>query len=244
MLSTWAFVLKFHTAKIFSNRKVQNFLPYLYIFDSVAALFLSLAIYLENYILFIVSMTFLCNFFLLHILHRVFNAKKPDGMLDELVATTKSYIHHCASFLFLDSNDYEVLLITAIWRAVSMSGHTAQVLGLKKVITTDELNRFNWFLSHVRNIIVLIILVLCFIFPKIRNSFGKSAIGHVGYILVRAGPVFRLGSVYVGDRPLWQSFTDYKRIQTLMSGKHPYLSLECGSLTFLALLFLSWRYIS
>ena len=124
-----------------------------------------------------------------------------------------------------------------------MSGHTAQALVLMKVISKDQLQYFNWKLSHVRNILVIFMVILCLIYPNIRKGFGTSAIGHIGYILVRAGPVFRLGSVYVGDRPKWQGLSDLQRFKDVIMIKHPYMTAEVGSLLFLGLLFGYWRFM-
>ncbi len=153
----------------------------------------------------------------------------------------KSFIHHLSSFLFLSSAGPTVIAVTTLWRALSMSGHTAQALSLKKHITADQLFRFNWMLSHARNLYVLFILAVCVCQPSARAGFGRSAVGHIAYMLVRAGPVFRLGSVYVGDRPLWQGLTDWQRLALLLSGKHVFLTIEVGSLCFLSVLFLYWR---
>lgn len=159
---------------------------------------------------------------------------------EELVATAKSLIHHMASFLFIDSK--EIIIITSIWRAISMSGHAAQGLQRKKHISDDTLYHFNWLLSHIRNVIIVYIFWRCFTDENIKLAFARSAVGHVGYMLVRAGPVFRLGSVYVGDRPLWQKRSDLDRIWVMMSGKHPFITIEVGSLSLLSCLFLYWRY--
>ena len=123
-----------------------------------------------------------------------------------------------------------------------MSGHSAQALHFKKVIDKDQLFRFNWILSHIRNFVVVIIFAVCVVYPRVRKGFGLSAVGHVGYILVRAGPVFRLGSVYVGDRPLWQGRTDRDRVLVLLRGNHPYLTIEVLSLTFLGVLFMFYKF--
>lgn len=122
-----------------------------------------------------------------------------------------------------------------------MSGHLAQALQRKQYITAANLYDFNWVLTHVRNAVVCLILLSCYCYPEVRAGFGRSAVGHVGYMLVRAGPVFRLGSVYVGDKPLWQSYTDSKRLAIMASGKHPFITIEVGSLLALSLLFLYWR---
>lgn len=123
-----------------------------------------------------------------------------------------------------------------------MSGHAAQGLQRKKHISDDMLYRFNWLLSHVRNVIIAYIFWRCFTDENTKLGFARSAVGHVGYMLVRFGPVFRLGSVYVGDRPLWQKRTDFDRIRVMLSRKHPFLTIEVGSLFLLSCVFLYWRY--
>ena len=160
--------------------------------------------------------------------------------IDELTATAKAFIHHLASFFYIENK--EIIIITTIWRAVSMSGHTAQAFQLKSYISADQLFRFNWVLSHARNAIVLYIYIRCCMSSDVRRGFGESAIGHVGYMLVRFGPVFRLGSCYVGDRALWQGYSDYQRLMKMLQGHHPFITIEIGSLVLLSLLFLLWKF--
>lgn len=123
-----------------------------------------------------------------------------------------------------------------------MSGHLAQALQRKQYISVANLYDFNWALTHIRNVVICCVLLFCYSYPEIRAGFGRSAVGHVGYMLVRAGPVFRLGSVYVGDKQLWQRYTDSKRLAIMTSGKHPFITIEVGSLLGLSVLFLYWRY--
>jgi hypothetical protein len=47
--------------------------------------------------------------------------------------------------------------------------------------------------------------------------------------------------VYVGDRQLWQKMTDLERIRTLVMGRHPFMTIEVGSLLLLAAYFLYLR---
>lgn len=61
-----------------------------------------------------------------------------------------------------------------------MSGHSAQALHFSKSINKEQLHRFNWILSHIRNSIVFVILVLCAVYPRVREGFGVSASGHIG----------------------------------------------------------------
>ena len=122
-----------------------------------------------------------------------------------------------------------------------MSGHLAQAMQRKHFITPAQLFQFNWVLSHVRNVGICLILWFCYYYPEIRAGFGRSAVGHVGYMLVRFGPVFRLGSVYVGDKTVWQNHTDFTRLSLMLTGNYPFITIEVGSLVFLSILFLYWR---
>ena len=62
-----------------------------------------------------------------------------------------------------------------------------------------------------------------------------SAAGHVSYMIVRLGPVFRIGSMYFenkADKERWAKNTDMERFRILISGKHPWFALELGLLAF------------
>lgn len=62
-----------------------------------------------------------------------------------------------------------------------------------------------------------------------------SATGHVSYMVVRLGPVFRIGSMYFNnskDKERWAGNTDMERFRILMLGKHPWFALELGILAF------------
>jgi len=100
-----------------------------------------------------------------------------------------------------------------------------------------------WLITHLRNVIVIFILLLIIIDSDIRRGFAISASGHIAYLLVRAGPVFRLGSLYLDEefKKKWQlEYTDYQRAQYLISGQNFYFALEIGTmlLTIIVLLFL------
>lgn len=71
--------------------------------------------------------------------------------------------------------------------------------------------------------------------------------GHVAYMLVRIGPVFRLGSHYLHneiDKRRWALLTDGERLAELIyEQKYPYLSLELGLLLLASVYFLYLRLI-
>jgi hypothetical protein len=114
-----------------------------------------------------------------------------------------------------------------------MSGHIIQYLKYINIINDTTLYKCNWILSHIRNSIIITIIIICITTPTVSKAFGESAIGHVGYILVRAGPVFRLGSLYLDEefKKKWQDeYTDYQRAKYLISGKNFYFALEIGTM--------------
>lgn len=100
-----------------------------------------------------------------------------------------------------------------------------------------------WIITHSRNVVVVFVLLSILLSSDIRRGFAISASGHVAYLLVRAGPVFRLGSLYLDEefKKKWQEeYTDYQRAQYLLSGKNFYFALEIGTmlLTIVVLVFL------
>lgn len=81
MLSTALFVWRCHKWSIFKSPSVQQFLPFLYMIDSLGALILGYNLYHENITGVMVAMTLLTNFFMLHILHGVFSGKGHNHMV-------------------------------------------------------------------------------------------------------------------------------------------------------------------
>lgn len=54
-------------------------------------------------------------------------------------------------------------------------------------------------------------------------------------MLVRLGPVFRIGSLYLPnseEKKKWHGYTDKQRLDVLLSGKYLWFSLELGILAF------------
>lgn len=62
---------------------------------------------------------------------------------------------------------------------------------------------------------------------------AHSASGHIAYMLVRVGPVFRIGSLYFpaeADLKRWAQLSDAQRLRELMQGRHPFFALELSIL--------------
>lgn len=203
----------------------RNVLSMMHGVDGLAAGLMGVAMYYHSSYLFIIAQLIISKFFLLSLLNRMILAnKKTDIIMDNFSQTSKSYLHHVASFLFITRP--EEILLTALWRTISMFGHS--VLVLRGRVEPSTLSSFSWILAYLRIGFMFLLLIICFVRSDIRESFACSAIGHIAYTAVRLGPVFRLGSIYLKEheKEEWQSFTDGERLKTLFSGKYKWLSLE------------------
>lgn len=81
MLSTTFFVMGLHNLSVFKNPNVQQFLPFLYMMDSVGALILGYSLYIKHISGVIFAMTLLTNFLMLHVLHGVFSGKGHNDLV-------------------------------------------------------------------------------------------------------------------------------------------------------------------
>ena len=81
---------------------LRNFIKVLQLFDGVGIFAIGVAIYYQSTYLLILSLLVVLKFFLIH------------------KFLSKTYLHHVANFLFI-SNPKEIIL-TTIWRSISMSG--------------------------------------------------------------------------------------------------------------------------
>ena len=71
-----------------------------------------------------------------------------------------------------------------------------------------------------------------------------SATGHVSYMIVRLGPVFRIGSMYMSneaEKKSWQNRSDYQKLCSLLSGEYPWFALEIGLLAVVCIYFIYLR---
>jgi hypothetical protein len=206
---------------------IRNIISFLHAGDSFSAMILGYAIYRENSIILIVGILIITKFFLLHVIARMVTGETSSSMGITALQTTRAFIHHVGSFLFLSDQPLSVIILTVIWRFASMSGHT--VVTYREYFDKEIFYEIMKVTSMSRNIAVASILAICLVNPSIRRGFGVSAIGHISYLVVRIGPVFRLGSIYVKDgleKTSWQKLTDYERMEAVFALKYPLLSLE------------------
>ena len=250
--------LNIKTMPFFKLPLLRNFLSILHAIDGFIALILGLAAYYESNLLLLIGVIGISKIFLLHLLCRMVTGEVAHTHNEVAFQTTKSYIHHVGSFLFLPQNK-AVILITALWRFNSMNGHAALTFRHRMKFETYEL--ILWKISHIRNFFIVAIITASLIYPDIRRGLGKflcihyyiisaniclavSAVGHASYLIVRIGPVFRIGSIYLAEgeeKNKWGKSTDSYRLNAILKLKYPYFTLELGLMLLMIIYLLGLR---
>ena len=221
---------------ITTSKLFRATLSWLHGLDGLAALLIGVSIYYKSEVGLWIGSIMITKIFLIHLLNRLILAKKCDqGTFAECTQTTKSFLHHVSSFLFI-CNPTEIV-ITTIWRTISMTGHSTLVLRGKW--KPETISIVSWILAYMRIAIVTSLLIICYLNNDLRDSFGRSAVGHISYMMVRAGPVFKTGAIYLNDEQklVWNEFSDDQKLYHLLKGTHLMLSVELLLLTFTSLFF-------
>ncbi|RYH12853.1 hypothetical protein EON65_37115 [archaeon] len=240
VLCILAIYLDLKNIEFLKSKLIRSIITALHALDGVLALGMGLGLYYKSTLLFGMSVLGITKIFLLHLLSRMVTGVKVHEKFSIAVQTTKTFLHHTASFYFI-SND-RVMIVTALWRFVSMNAHAALVL--KDYLSPHTYDTIMWQATHARNIAMCAVLLLCYADQGIRSGFAVSGVGHAAYLLVRLGPVFRLGSLYFpseAEKKVWNGRTDYNRLMELLSGKYPWFSLELGLLALSSMVMLGLR---
>ncbi|RYY89133.1 hypothetical protein EON63_01245, partial [archaeon] len=206
--------------------------------DGVAATVVGLGMYYRSPLLLLTGTIVLTKFCLLHIMNRMILAhKKPNNIFESMYYTTKSFLHHLSSFLFL--SQHEEIIFTTIWRTLSMTAHASLVLRGKML--DEHLATLTVILGYIRIVfmcMLLFILVLVelpsyllnplSILPialqnyvlELHNQFSGSAMGHISYLVIRLGPVYKTGGVYLTSeqKKHYSSLADHQRLGALIHG--------------------------
>ena len=204
----------------------RSLLSVLHGMDGVAALLIGLSIYFRSIVGLWIGLIIITKIFLIHVLNRMILGKKTDGgILAECTQTTKSFLHHCANFLFIQ--EPTEIMITTMWRFVSMSGHALLVLRGK--VSPITVYRLNWIVAILRIVILLGLFVGCLYDKTLRCAFGRSAIGHITYMMVRFGPVFHSGSMYLDakEKEAWSEVSECGKVYRIVTGQpNVFMALE------------------
>lgn len=156
--------------RFFQSKIIRNLIKYLHAADGAVALLMGIAICYQSNILFIIGILCITKLFLLHLLSRMVTGVATHSMAAVALQTTKTFIHHTASFYFI--SDPTTALLTGVWRCISMNGHA--VLTLRGTLPEKTYERLMWIITHARNAAMITILILCLYSFQIRRGFGKS----------------------------------------------------------------------
>lgn len=205
-----------------TSEQFRSVFSFLHMIDSISIFLIGLGMYCNNKLLYVIGVLFCGKFMYLALASRMVTGNKVVGVKNEIEELMKVFTHHFGSFLLL--NNPAVMLITAFWRAVSISGHA--VLALKRRLDPQLYDQLNWALVHARSAAMFIVLALIFFGGhEIRTGFAESAFGHIAYMTVRLSAVFRMGSIYLTPE-VSQSFAHPHTISSCSSNLFYYLSLS------------------
>lgn len=168
VLCILAILLDLKRYEFFKLPFLRNFLSFLHAIDGIVALVLSLAYYFKSKLLLYIGILAITKCFLLHLLSRMVTGQAAFGPMAISLQTTKTFLHHTGSFLFLGHD--KTALITGCWRFISMNGHAAMTL--KEKLDCNSYERIMWIITHARNLVLALIMITCFVNPDIRRGFG------------------------------------------------------------------------
>ena len=209
--------------EIHKSEKLRSALRILHAFDGFTALLLGTSIYYKNTIGFIVAVLCMSKFFLLYLFNRMITAVKAEDLYTEVNHTTRAFLHHFGSFLFIE--DPKTIILTSLWRCVSMMGHA--LLSLRGVVANETYYQLEWISTVSRIFMNLYIFVLCIMIYDIRKGFTESATGHISYMVIRFGAKFKVGLTFEGQaKERWMKMNDVERLACLAAGNHIWLSFE------------------
>ena len=204
----------------------RSLLTFLHGLDGFAALLIGFSIYYRSSLLLWISLLIITKFGLIHVMNRLILGKNEnDGnFISKYIQTTKSYFHHVSSFFFIQ--DPIEIIITSLWRFISMSGHA--MLVMRGRIDKNNLRFINLFLSYLRIFIALLIMIVCIFQKDIRMQFGRSAFGHITYMMIRFGPIWQTGGIYLIDieKEKWLITNETDKIYHIIRCKYFLLSVE------------------
>jgi hypothetical protein len=211
----------------------------LHMIDSISILMVGYGMFHQSKIIFLIGLLFSAKFMFLSLASRMVTGNKAVGIIAEIEELTKVFIHHFGSFLLID--DPLTIMLTGIWRAISISGHA--VLALRRKLSSDLYDKLNWLCVHLRTACMFLIILLSFMSPELRKGLAVSALGHVAYMVVRLSAVFRMGSIYLTseEKDEWNHANDSEKIKILVSLRYPWFLLELATFSFTIAYFLILR---
>lgn len=165
-------LLDVKSMSFFKSTGVRDAISLLHASDGLSALILGIGLYTRYWFLIVLGILCLTKFSLLHMLSRMVTGVKSTTQFQACAQTAKTFVHHLGSFMFLSNS--KVILITTVWRCISMNGHA--ILAMKQDLEHAVFELWLWRISYLRNIAVVTVLITCLANATIRRGFGKVSI--------------------------------------------------------------------
>jgi hypothetical protein len=142
--------------------------------DGIAALLLGLALLKQSRYLLLISILMITKFFMLHLLARMVTGEVSHSNYNIAFQTTKAFVHHVGSFLFLPLEGHSSLIaITSIWRFISMTGHAG--IAYRESLSHHTYDLFIRYTAYARHLTMTVVIAIILISAEIRRGFGKLA---------------------------------------------------------------------
>lgn len=211
---------------VFQGEGVRGLITALHRCDSVFCLLMGVSIAYNSQWLLIIAVLGSSKCFLLNFIHRAVTGERATTKFQLAVQTTKTFVHHTASFYFI--SDPTVALLTGIWRAISISGHAA--LAIRSTLQKQTYDKLMWKLTHIRNLTMITVAVIVIVAPSLRRGFAISGFGHAAYLVIRLVAIYRRGTNYFDsedDSKVWtEQLTDSERLGILISLRYSWFLFE------------------
>ena len=168
--------------KFFQSTRIRQILSFLHAIDPITAATLGIGLYFKRIDITFLSVVASTKIGLLSFVTRMITGKACKTKMDSVLETTRAYLHHVGSFLFLNSN--ELALITAIWRCLTLLGHALVASKIKSdnpTLTANYESRIR-FIAYLRQFLLFSVLLTCFLIPHIRREFGKLFYTYLHYL--------------------------------------------------------------
>lgn len=153
---------------------VRNMLSFLHSIDSLTAATLGIGIYCQREDLCLLSIAATTKLGLLSFVTRMITGKQSKTKLDAVLETTRAYLHHVGSFLFLNSNKFSLLI--GSWRCLTLLGHALVASKIKSENPSDK-QAYEFkiqMIAYLRQFLLFLMIVSCMVSPYLRRGFGKQ----------------------------------------------------------------------
>ena len=160
----------------FQTEGMRSLLGNLHAMDCLIVILLGMGIYFERLEIVWLAMILLSKLFLLSFITRMITGRASPTHFAAILQTSRAYLHHIGSFIFI-SGSSEMVILTTLWRFVSMSGHSL-VYFRDRNLPVEDYRKSPSYMRNVsivavgRQVALFIMLFSTIYFPSIRRSFG------------------------------------------------------------------------